>query len=212
MIFNKNGNKIFVHDENGSVKQIPFYLGLYITFKGKNSVVHIYQPCKFKLQFGAKRSHIKISGDNNTIIIQSNYIAKIKSLRIRAVGSNNHIEIGHNLTMTDGVDIDFAHLDNMNLEIGNDCLFGQNIKFMLGDHHHIYSTQNRKKINISKYGIYVGNQVWLARNVTLLKDSKISDNSVVAYGSLVTKKFEQSNVLIAGIPARIVKENINWKY
>ena len=45
-----------------------------------------------------------------------------------------------------------------------------------------------------------------------MKDVKISRNSVVAYGSLVTKKFEQENVLLAGIPAKIVKENIYWKY
>ena len=211
MIINKN-NKIYIHKEDGTVKQTSFIQGLYVTLKGQNSVMHIYEPCEFKLQFGVKRSHIKVCGNNNIIIINSNTKAKIKSLRIRAIGSNNHIEIGKNLTMTDGVDIDFANLNNMVFKIGDDCLFGQNIKIMLGDHHHIYSTHNKEELNIAKYGINIGNHVWLARNVTLLKDTIIGDNSVVAYGSLVTRKFEQSNTLIAGTPAKIVKENINWYY
>ena len=83
---------------------------------------------------------------------------------------------------------------------------------MLGDHHKIYSIDDDKRINTPSYGIDIADNVWLARNVTIMKDVKISRNSVVAYGSLVTKKFEQENVLLAGIPAKIVKENIYWKY
>ena len=83
---------------------------------------------------------------------------------------------------------------------------------MLGDHHKIYSLEDNKMINVPKSGIDIGDNVWLARNVTLLKDVKISKNSVVGYGSTVTKRFEQENALIVGSPAKIVKENIYWQY
>lgn len=42
------------------------------------------------------------------------------------------------------------------------------------------------------------------------KCSLISDNSVVGFGSVVTKKFKDSNVILAEVPARVVKCNINW--
>ena len=33
----------------------------------------------------------------------------------------------------------------------------------------------------------------------------IADNSIVGWGSIVTKEFNEPNVIIAGIPAKIVK-------
>ncbi len=47
--------------------------------------------------------------------------------------------------------------------------------------------------------------------VSILKGATIFDNSIVAFGSIVTKSFTETNVIIAGIPAKIVKTNINWK-
>ena len=38
----------------------------------------------------------------------------------------------------------------------------------------------------------------------------IADNSIVGWGSIVTKEFNEPNVIIAGIPAKIVKRGINW--
>lgn len=40
--------------------------------------------------------------------------------------------------------------------------------------------------------------------------SVIPDNSVVGTNALVTKHFEEKNILIAGSPAKIVKKNIKW--
>lgn len=42
------------------------------------------------------------------------------------------------------------------------------------------------------------------------KNVKISDNSIVGWGSIVTRKFDEPNVIIAGIPAKVVKRGVNW--
>ena len=47
--------------------------------------------------------------------------------------------------------------------------------------------------------------------VIFLKGTSIGDNCVVGASSIVTKKIEKSNVAVAGNPATIVKENIDWK-
>ena len=50
----------------------------------------------------------------------------------------------------------------------------------------------------------------MCKNITILKNTKIPSNSVVAQGSTVTKKFDTENIIIAGNPAKIVKENTIW--
>jgi len=45
-------------------------------------------------------------------------------------------------------------------------------------------------------------------DVKINKNTKISDDSIVGWGSIVTKKFEDKNIIIAGTPAKIVKRNI----
>ena len=47
-------------------------------------------------------------------------------------------------------------------------------------------------------------------DVKILKNTKISDNSIIGAGAIVNKKFEEKNVIIAGVPAGIIKRNINW--
>ena len=43
-----------------------------------------------------------------------------------------------------------------------------------------------------------------------MKNTKISNNSIVGAGTIINKKFEDENVIIAGVPAKIIKKNVNW--
>lgn len=58
--------------------------------------------------------------------------------------------------------------------------------------------------------IIVGNNVLVCKNVTFMKNTKVPNGCIVAQGSIVTKKFDKENSVIAGNPAKIVKENIYW--
>ena len=90
-------------------------------------------------------------------------------------------------------------------------MFGQNTEFMLGDHHKIFDANTNEQTNISKSGINIGNRVWLARQVKIMKDVTLADDTIVAIGSIITKSFTKSNVLLGGAPAKILKENVYWK-
>lgn len=150
-----------------------------------------------------------ISGDNNKIIFHPS-VETFKSFRIISMQNNNLVEIGKNFAGGYGLKIDFVFQNDLTVKIGDSCLFGHNINFMLGDFHTIYSTEDNSVINKPKKGINIGNHVWLGKNVTVLKDSGVGDNSVVALGSIITKSFTRNNVVLAGSPARVVKENVNW--
>ena len=74
----------------------------------------------------------------------------------------------------------------------------------------LYS-DNHKMIhkNICDRGeIKIGNHVWVVAFSHILKNSCISDGSVVAYHSLLTKQFEGEKLLLGGRPAKVIEEQI----
>ena len=87
-------------------------------------------------------------------------------------------------------------------------MFSKEITFRTGDSHSIVNLEGQK-INFSK-DITIGNHVWVGNRVIITKGTRVCDNSVVGTGSTVSKKFEEPNIIIAGVPAKKVKENINW--
>ena len=184
--FVNNQNKILLHKQNGDIIEVSSIKGLTIKFKGCNSTVEVYEPYKFGKRFIFNRSKIKIDGDNNHIVIKSTK-ERINSLRVINMKNNNLLQIGENFFQTGDCIVDYTNLSNMTVSIGDNCMFGQNIKFMLGDYHKIYNKTTNERLNVSKKGIYIGNNVWIARNVTVLKDVSVSDGSVIGIGSLVTK-------------------------
>ena len=44
----------------------------------------------------------------------------------------------------------------------------------------------------------------------MLKGVTIGDNAIIAAGSVVTKDVP-NNTIVAGVPAKVIKTNINWK-
>lgn len=55
--------------------------------------------------------------------------------------------------------------------------------------------------------IEIGKNVWIGTKSTILKGVKIGDGAIIAAGSVVTKSIP-ANCIAAGVPARVIKENI----
>ena len=49
--------------------------------------------------------------------------------------------------------------------------------------------------------------MWVGKDVKIGKNTRICSGSIVGWGSLVTKAFDTPNVLLAGVPAKVRKEN-----
>lgn len=58
--------------------------------------------------------------------------------------------------------------------------------------------------NISEDAVVIHNDVWIGCNCIILKGVEIGEGTIIAAGSVVTKSVP-SNVMIAGNPAKIVK-------
>ncbi len=203
-------NKILLHKKNGKIIKVHSIKGLTIRFRGKNSTVEIYEPYNFGKRFIFNRSKIRIKGDNNHIVIKGSN-SRINSLQAYNLGNNCVLNIGENFYQTGNLLIDYACLDNKSVVIGDNCMFGQNIELMLGDWHKIIDRNTNEVLNDSKNGISIGNKVWIARQVKVLKNVTIPNNTVVATGSIVTKPFNEEYTIIGGIPAKVIKQNVIWE-
>ena len=93
------------------------------------------------------------------------------------------------------------------ITIGDNTLIGGNVKILDNDFHPIeVEARNldiKEKIGTRK--IKIGKDCFIGANSLILKGVEIGDGSVVGAGSVVTGKFP-SNVVIAGNPARVIKE------
>lgn len=92
-----------------------------------------------------------------------------------------------------------------NIKIGNGVIISSGVTIRDSDGHTLIEPGFIKTKPIT-----IGNHVWIGTNAIILKGVKISDGSIIAAGAVVNKDVPE-NVLVGGVPAKIIKENIFWK-
>lgn len=153
-----------------------------------------------------KRCKFHITGNNNRIMIDDKTCGYDATFVIE--DSNGLIQIGYKTLFAGKIEI--ACTEGAKISIGNECLFSSDIDIRNGDSHSIFD-ENGLRINHAK-DVILGNDVWVGHRAMILKGTVIQSHSVVGEGSIVTRKFDKGNVIIAGSPAQIVRENIRWKH
>lgn len=144
---------------------------------------------------------ITLSGMNATIEIGKNLI--IDKFSINA-GNNCEVCIGNDVRVIIA-DVQVAYAK---FTIGNDCLIASNVSFRTHDSHFIFDKTTRERINRAK-DVEVGDQVWIAAGAKLLGGAKIGTGSVVGANAVTSSQFPP-HVIIAGVPAKVIRENIIW--
>ncbi|MCZ2336699.1 MAG: acyltransferase [Chitinophagales bacterium] len=95
-----------------------------------------------------------------------------------------------------------CYLQGINgIKIGDFTMIAPGVKIISANH-------NIKKFSEHDYTkpIVIGKKCWLGTNCVILPGVEIGDNVIVGAGSVVTKSFG-SNLIIAGNPAMIIREN-----
>jgi len=59
--------------------------------------------------------------------------------------------------------------------------------------------------------IFIGANCYIGSAVLFTPGSSIGNNTLVALGSVITKKFNTNDLMIGGNPAKIIKENYDWR-
>lgn len=127
----------------------------------------------------------------------------VTSLRIR-FGRKGNCMIGAGTELLG----DSFFVSGASLTIGKDCLIAGNVTIMTYNGHHIFDLHTKKRVSRPQ-DIEIGNQIWIARGVTLLGGAWIGDGSVVGAGSVTSGRFGD-HLIIAGSPARVVRRDICW--
>lgn len=126
------------------------------------------------------------------------------------IDKSGEIEFGKNFTCNSFCF--FAANDK--IKFGDNCTLGWRVNVRDVDGHDIFSIDdfNKKAVNGPRE-VIVGDHVWVAACVDILKGTRILNDSVIAYGTLLTgQQYGESNIIIGGSPAKVLKKSINWRF
>lgn len=94
-----------------------------------------------------------------------------------------------------------------NITVGRNFRTAWGACIMDSDMHEVINLQTGKVYNASKK-VVIGDNVWAGTRSLILKGSVIPDGCIIAATSVVNKRFDVRNALLAGNPAVVKKEGI----
>ena len=166
-----------------------------INIKGKNNVVEIASGAIFH------EISIVVRGNYNKLIIGKG----IYTMTIELIGDNNSISIDDGCTIFNSF---MTAQDSKRIVIGKGCLFANPTYIRTTDHHPIFNAEGQR-INPAE-DVIIGDRVWLATQINVLKGAHIESDVVVGVGSVVTGHIP-ANSVAAGAPARVVRSGTTWR-
>jgi len=187
---------------NALLRGIIFGKGIFFLFPGVTIIGK--SNCNFGRYCTLGKNTKIISYANN--VVKFGEFAKIGDYSIVSCTSSiKKIGYGFELGNHSGFG-EFCYFGSVGgIVIGDNVIGGQYVSFH--SENHIVSVDD-KNANFSKTksdGISIGNNCWVGAKVTFLDGVHIGNNCIVAAGAVVTKSYGD-NVVIAGVPAKIVKE------
>lgn len=168
---------------------------------------------------------IEIFGSQNSVEILPG--ARLWDVTIRLVGENLRCRIGeqcrlhggHYILEDKGSQLEIGHSSTVyspmcvvneggSIRIGNDSMIAYGTDLRNSDGHSILDATTRQRINPAK-NIVVEDHVWIGAQCQILKGVTIGSRAIVAARSVVTKDV-RAGTLVAGVPTRLIRENVDW--
>lgn len=169
--------------------------GTAIHIRGRGNVIQIGAGARVN-------SGLSIEGDNCRMIIGQHCILTFNA-NLRAGGV---IQIGDATTMVKGA---LQVHETGSITIGRDCMISTLVYLSVSDIHPIYDRASGARIN-PPASITVGDHVWLGLRSMIMKGARIEDGAIVAAAALVSGHVA-ANTIVAGAPARVQRENVEWR-
>lgn len=149
-------------------------------------------------------------GSGNRIILSKGVF---HGLHLFCHGSNGSIVIGKDVVVNAFADrpTTFSVIGATQIVVENNCLISDSVVMQTSDYHKVYDKETGILQNADA-DIRIGQHCRIGNRVTINKGVNVAPNSIIGNCSVVTKKFDESNVVIAGNPAQIKKRNVIWNY
>jgi acetyltransferase-like isoleucine patch superfamily enzyme len=110
------------------------------------------------------------------------------------------LRIGDNTHVGDRTEIHCGH----EVSIGADCAISWDVVILDRDYHALDTGDEQRR------AVTIGDHVWIGCRAIVLKGVTIGAGAVVAAGAVVTEDVPP-RALVAGNPARVVREAVSWR-
>lgn len=138
-------------------------------------------------------------------IVLGDYVSIGKQTCIECTGTLSSIGIGLRIGNNVGLGTHGFWGCAGGIEVGDDTIFGNFVSLHSENHNFSDLTIPIRKQGVNRKGIKIGNNCWIGSKVTILDGTVIGNGCVVAAGTVV-RGIYPDNVIIAGVPSRIVKK------
>lgn len=160
--------------------------------------------CKSKLVIGEKENpkstqETRLLMEKNGKIIVDGYFK---------IGSGSDIRIFENAKLTLGSGYFNAFVQIIckeEISIGDNVAIARDVIIRDTDAHSIIDGKHKKNKPVK-----IGNHVWIGTRAIIMKGVTIGDGAIIAAGAVVTRNVP-ANSIVAGVPARVIRENVEWK-
>lgn len=170
-----------------------------IVIKGEVKPRQIYFGLGVKI-LAREKTSIDVEGDGKIVFEGHAYFSKGSALM---VDSGAVLTIGNGVGINNGCFIRCGR----SITLGDEVMLGWDNEISDTDGHPVY--KDGVKIE-DRMPITIGRHVWITSHVRIGKGVIIPDGCIVAKGAVVTKKHEHTNTLIGGVPAKDIKQGVDW--
>jgi acetyltransferase-like isoleucine patch superfamily enzyme len=189
---------------------LPVFLSRNTKLRCMKGKVKITSPVKpGMIQIGAeeigiydKRHNRPIWENRGTVLFHGKAVIKYGAKIV--VGQKGILRLGNNFRLSSG---SFIICYN-SVEFGDDCRISWNTQIIDTDFHKVYDI-DLIQMNPDKE-IMIGNNCWIGNHCLINKGTHLGNMVVVSSNSMINKDIPESNIILAGSPAKIIKTSITW--
>ncbi len=156
---------------------------------------------------------------NGTLVLGANRMGRNGRSSILRMDKNSSLTVSRGFRFFYGADVilfkdaslvlgkSFINSDckircHCSIIIGNGCAISHDVTIMDSDAHELNGKRKTAPI-------FIGDHVWIGTKVVIIRGVNIGDGAVIAAGSVVTKDVPPA-CLAAGVPAKVIKNNVEW--
>lgn len=160
---------------------------------------------KFRLGVGRfKNNHTETK-----LLVDSN--AELTILNDFVIGYGSDVEIFENAKLLikgrGGSNVNLTLICGDRIEIGEGVMMGRNVTIRDNNGNHYINRSGYK----NSRPVIIGDRAWLCEGCTIMPGVKIGEGAIIGAHAFVTSNVP-ANAMVSGNPAKIVDEDILWKY
>lgn len=193
---NGKNNRFFIADETGALR--PFHRAQpnwRICVDGNDNTVILPRAPK------TYQASVLINGSGCRLQISATPYDLVQP-RFVFWGDRHTMQVGPDLSCMDRLNC-YLTGGNASIIIGKDCMFSLDVVLRAGDGHLTAAQDDASEANIT-----LGDHVWVGERAFFLKKARVGAESIVGACAVVTKPYPQPRQILAGNPARVIKQGI----